>query len=66
MKKGTTNNDNNTQNSDPYEKKNKELCEKLLKTNINDKNAIESIMKEMFTGDNGETLSYAEMRSRYG
>lgn len=66
MKKGTTTNENNAQTNDPYEKKNQELCEKLLKTNINDKNAIETLVKEMFTGDNGEKLSYAEMRSRYG
>jgi len=26
----------------------------------------EAAVKAMFTGDNGETLSYSEMRSRYG
>ena len=37
---------------------------KALKVMIN--GTREDFIKEVFTGDQGEQLSYAEMRSRYG
>ena len=61
-------------NNEKKEKKKKTIKMGTVKMDEKNKEAInilftkgeKAFMEKVFTGDNGERLSYAEMRSRYG